>query len=45
MITNYGVASQLSMELMLFQRGLSVIVRNSEVYVTSRIVISRFDLY
>ena len=33
------------MELMLFRRGLSAIVRNSEVYVISRVVISRFDLY
>ena len=35
----YVIASQFSMELMLFRRGLSAIVRNSEVY-----VISRFDL-
>ena len=33
------------MELMLFRRGLSAIVRNIEVYVISRVVISRFDLY
>ena len=33
------------MELMLFRRGLSAIIRNSEVYVISRVVISRFDLY
>ena len=39
-IANYVIASQFSMQLMLFRRGLSVIVRNSEVY-----IISRFDLY
>ena len=44
-IVNYVIASQFSMELMPFQRGLSVIIRNSEVYVISRVVISRFDLY
>ena len=43
-IANYVIASQFSMELMLFRRGLPVIVRNSEVYVISRIVILRFDL-
>ena len=41
----YVIASQFSMQLMLFRRGLSAIVRNSEVYVISRVVISRFDLY
>ena len=41
----YVIASQYSMELMLFQCGLSAIIRNSEVYVISRVVISRFDLY
>ena len=35
---------QFSMELMLFRRGRSAIVCNSEVYVVSRVVISRFDL-
>ena len=44
-IANYVIMSQFSMKLMLFQRGLSVIVHNSEVYVISRVVISRFDLY
>ena len=43
-IANYVIASQFSMELMLFRRGLSVIVHNSEVYVILRVVISRFDL-
>ena len=44
-IASYVIVSQFSMELMLFRRGLSAIVRNSEVYVISRVVISRFDLY
>ena len=44
-IVNYVIASQFSMELMLCQRGLSLIVRNSEGYIISRVVISRFDLY
>ena len=43
-IANYVIASQFPMELMLFRRGLSVITHNSEVYVISRVVISRFDL-
>ena len=38
-IASYVIASQFSMELMLFQ-----CVRNSEVYIISRVVISRFDL-
>ena len=44
-IASCVIASQFSMELMLFRRGLSAVVRNSEVYVISRVVISRFDLY
>ena len=44
-IVNYVIASKFSMELMLFRRRLSVIVCNSEVYVISRVIISRFDLY
>ena len=43
-IASCVIASQFSMQLMLFRRGLSVIVRNSEVYVISRVIISRFDL-
>ena len=43
-IANYDIASRFSMELMLFRRGLSVIVHNSEVYVILRVVVSRFDL-
>ena len=41
----YVTASQFSMELMLFRCGLSVIVRNSEVYVISRVVVYRGLLY
>ena len=43
----YVIASQFCMELMLFRRGLSVIVRNtnSEVYVISRVVLARSELY
>ena len=43
-IASYVIASQFSMELILFRRGLSVITRNSEVYVISMVIISRFDL-
>ena len=41
----YVIASQFSMELMLFRRRVSAIVRNSEVCVISRVVISGFDLH
>ena len=44
-IASFVGASQFSMELMLFRRGLSVIICNSEVYLISRVVLSRFDLY
>ena len=44
-IANCVITSQFSMELVLFGCGLSVIVHNSKVYVKSRVVILRFNLY